>query len=141
MKRILGIDFGDVRTGIAVSDAEHFLASGLVTLTAPSLGALIEKIKSIAIEKDVEKIVLGHPINMNGTLGERSEKIKRFAARLESELALPVLLFDERCSTMAAHQFLNATDTRGKKRKEVVDTLSAQIILQNYLDAQKQTSH
>ena len=140
MNRILGIDFGDVRTGIAVSDTEQFLASGLITLTAPSLGALIEKIGSIAKEKNVEKIILGHPINMNGTLGERSEKVKRFAARLESELHLPVLLFDERCSTMAAHQFLNETDTRGKKRKEVVDALSAQIILQNYLDSQKRPS-
>jgi len=138
MKRILGIDFGDVRTGIAISDNEQFLANGLETLTAPSLSALIEKIGAIVKERDVEKIVLGHPINMNGTLGERSEKVKRFAARLEESLNLPVVLFDERCSTMAAHQFLNETDVRSKKRKAVIDTLSAQIILQNYLDAQKQ---
>ncbi len=137
MKRILGIDFGDVRTGIAVSDTARFLASGIGTLTAPSLAALIEKIGAIAKEQDVERIVLGHPINMNGTLGERSEKVKRFAALLEEKLHLPVILFDERCSTMAAHQFLNQTDTRAKKRKAVIDTLSAQIILQNYLDAQK----
>ncbi len=136
MKRILGIDFGDVRTGLAISDASQWLASGIGTIGAPSLSALIEKIAAEVKKYDVEKIVLGHPINMNGTLGERSEKVKAFAKQLEDSLSLPVVLFDERCSTMAAHQFLNQTDTKGKKRKAVIDTLSAQIILQNYLDAQ-----
>ncbi len=138
MKRILGIDFGDVRTGLAISDSSQWLASGIGTITAPSLAQLIEKIESEVRKNEVEKIVLGHPINMNGTLGERSERVKAFAKQLEEALGLPVILFDERCSTMAAHQFLNQTDTRGKKRKAVIDTLSAQIILQNYLDAQSQ---
>ncbi len=138
MKRILGIDFGDVRTGLAISDTSQWLASGIGTISAPSLAVLIEKISSEVKKYDVEKIVLGHPINMNGTLGERSEKVKSFAKMLEDTLLLPIILFDERCSTMAAHQFLNQTDTRGKKRKAVIDTLSAQIILQNYLDAQSQ---
>ncbi len=138
MKRILGIDFGDVRTGLAVSDSSQWLASGIGTITAPSLAQLIEKIELEVRKNDVEKIVLGHPINMNGTLGERSKRVKAFAKQLEDALGLPVILFDERCSTMAAHQFLNQTDTRGKKRKAVIDTLSAQIILQNYLDAQSQ---
>lgn len=136
MKRILGIDFGDVRTGLAVSDTSQWLASGIGTIGAPSLAALIEKIAVEVKKYDVEKIVLGHPINMNGTLGDRSERVKSFASLLEESLSLPVVLFDERCSTMAAHQFLNQTDTKGKKRKAVIDTLSAQIILQNYLDAQ-----
>ncbi len=137
MKRIMGIDFGDVRTGIAISDTSCTLASGIATLRAPSLKSLIEKIQALAIQYDIGSIVLGHPINMNGTEGPRSEKAKQFASLLTETLSLPVTLFDERCTTMTAYQILNHTNTASSKRKGIIDTLSAEIILQDYLDANK----
>ncbi len=136
MKKILmGIDYGDVRTGLAVSDALGILASGVGTLRATGKRALIALILQEAEQRRVDEFVIGNPINMNGTVGERSEKVKAFAAALGEQSGKPVHLFDERCTTMAAHRILNMTDTRGKKRKEAVDTLSAQIILQNYMDS------
>lgn len=133
--RILGIDLGDVRTGLAVSDEAQFLANGIGTVRAKNRAALLDLIAETASEYQVCKIVMGYPINMNGTLGERSARVRAFADLLTQKTGLDVTLFDERCSTMAAHQILNFTDTYGKKRKETVDTLSAQIILQDYLDA------
>ena len=137
MKRILGVDYGDVRTGIAVTDPLGIMASGVCTLTAYSDEKLAAMILEKAKEYDVCKIIVGNPINMNGTVGERSEKAKAFAALLSEIGGYEVELIDERMTTMEAHRYLNFTDTRGKKRKEVVDTLSAQIILQTYLDRNK----
>lgn len=136
-KRLMGVDYGDVRTGLAVSDPLGILASGVGTFKATGRKALLALIEEKAAEYGVDEFVVGNPINMNGTVGERSEKAKRFAEELAAQSGKPVHLFDERCTTMAAHQILNVTDTRGKKRKEVVDTLSAQIILQNYIDSHK----
>ncbi len=136
-KRLMGIDYGDVRTGLAVSDSLGILACGLGTFKAPGKRALIALIAEKAEENGVDEFVMGNPINMNGTVGDRSEKAKRLAEELAAFTGKPVYLFDERCTTMAAHQILNLTDTRGKKRKDVVDTLSAQIILQNYMDSHK----
>ncbi len=134
MKKYLGIDYGDARTGLAVSDGLGLLACGIGNVTATGPRKLAIKIAEICRERGIEEIILGHPINMNGTLGPRSELVKKFAAMLEQECALPVTLFDERCTTMVAHSFMNETGTRGKKRRAVVDTLSAEIILQNYMD-------
>ena len=78
--------------------------------------------------------MVGNPVNMNGTKGPRSEKAQGFAALLGEKTDVPIVLFDERLTTVSAHQYMNMTNTRGKKRKETVDTLSAEIILQNYLD-------
>jgi putative Holliday junction resolvase len=136
-KRILCIDYGDVRTGIAVSDTLGLLAVGLGAVRAAGARDLIEYIKKKADEYNVGLIVIGNPINMNGTSGSRSDKVRIFAERLESALGIKVIMYDERCTTMAAHHILNETDTRGKKRKNVIDTLSAQIILQNYMDSHK----
>lgn len=133
-KRYLGIDYGDVRTGFAVSDPIGFMASGIGTVKAAGRTALLCEIKKYIEEYSICKIVMGYPINMNGTECERAEKVADFARFVEEETGIEVVLFDERCTTMQAHQILNMTDTRGKKRKNVVDTLSAQIILQNYID-------
>ncbi|MGM9647010.1 MAG: Holliday junction resolvase RuvX [Eubacteriales bacterium] len=135
--RILGIDLGDVRTGLALSDESCFLASGIGTFTAYTEEKAIEQILAAIRTHRVEEIVIGNPVNMNGTCGERSQKVKAFAEKLREASGLTVTLFDERCTTMQAHTILSFTDTRGKKRKNTVDTLSAEIILQNYLDQRK----
>ena len=135
MKRILGIDYGDVRTGIAVSDMLGMMACGVGTFKAESDEALLAIIMEKAKYYDISHFVMGNPINMHGTVGERSERVRAFAALLEKESGLPVELVDERMTTMEAHRYLNVSNTRGKKRKNVVDTLSAEIILQTYLDS------
>ena len=136
--RIIGIDYGDVRTGIALSDPTGIMALGLETIEAAGKRKLTARIKEICEANGVVAAVIGNPINMNGTYGERSDKVKAYAAELEKALGIPVILFDERCTTMEAHRIMNETDTRGKKRKAAVDTLSAQIILQNYMDMEKE---
>ena len=136
-KKIMGIDYGEARTGIAVSDALGFLANGVGNIEERDINRLINKIAEKASELSAEMLVIGNPVNMNGTLGPKAEKVAKLAERLREKTGLPVVLFDERCTTMAAHKFLNETNTRGKKRKGVVDTLSAQIILQNYMDSNR----
>jgi len=132
--RVLGVDAGTVRTGLAISDTDGFLASVLCTVKANGLRSLAAEIKTKAEENKARLIVIGHPINMNGSRGDSSSKVQYLAGLIEKDTGVPVKLFDERCTTMLAHKILNTTDTRGTKRKNVVDTLSAQIILQNYLD-------
>lgn len=132
---ILGVDFGDKRTGLAVSDASCFLASGICTVTGDGKRAVARKIANIAIERKCELIVVGIPINMDGTHGPRAQKCRDFGELLAEYTALPVEYMDERCTTVEAHSFLNVTNTRGKARKGVVDTLAAEIILQDYLDS------
>ncbi len=137
MKRILGIDYGKVRTGFAISDLLGITASPIGTFKITGDRSLIEKICGLVKEHNISEIVIGNPINMNGSQGDSSTKVQYLATLIEKDTGLPVILFDERCTTMLAHKLLNATDTRGAKRKNIVDTLSAQIILQNYLDSRK----
>ena len=134
-KRILGVDFGDARTGLALSDISGFLASGCGTIKSKSFKETGDSVAEIAKKNDVGLIVLGHPINMNSTLGPRSEKIKAFREYLIEKSGIEVLLFDERLSTANAHVMLNMTGTRGQKRKEIIDEMSACLILQSYLDS------
>ena len=136
-KRILGVDFGDARTGVAISDLSGILASGVGTIKSTGFLKTAEEVAKIAKEKDVSLIVLGHPINMNGTLGPRSEKAQAFGKHLEELTGLPVVLFDERLSTANAHVMLNITNTRGQKRKSIIDEMSACLILQSYLDSKR----
>lgn len=133
--RIMGVDYGDVRTGIALSDENAFLASGICTLKIDYNVKLAAEIVRFAEEKGVAKIVIGNPINMNGTCGPRSEKAEELKRLIREKTDIEVILFDERCTTKVAHSIMNFTDTRGKKRKSNIDTLSAEIILQNYLDS------
>ena len=134
MQRVMGVDYGDVRTGIALSDANRFLASGIGTIKEGGMRSTAKKVASLAAEHDVGIIVIGLPKNMDGSEGASAQKIRAFAELLGGLTDVQIEFFDERVSTMAAHQILNMTDTRGAKRKSVVDTLSAEIILQNYLD-------
>lgn len=132
-KRILGVDFGDVRTGLALSDPSGFLASRAGTVKG-GFETTAQAVAEVAMKNEVCKIVLGHPINMDGSCGFRSEKIKDFAKRLTELTGLEVVLCDERLSTANAHQILNLTNTRGEKRKRIIDEMSACLILQDYLD-------
>lgn len=135
--RIIGVDFGEVRTGVAVSDVSRFLASGIGYIKVGGLHKTAEKIAEIAAEQGACAIVVGCPVNMNGTEGPRAERCRAFAEEAAELSSLPVAMIDERMTTMAASRFLNETNTRGAKRKTVIDTLSAQIILQNFLDRLK----
>ncbi len=134
-KRTLGVDFGDARTGLALSDISGFLASGIGTIKSKSFKETGDSVCEIARKNDVGLIVLGHPINMNGTLGPRSEKIQAFRDYLVEHSGIEVVLHDERLSTQSAHVMLNMTGTRGKARKDIIDEMSACLILQSYLDS------
>ena len=136
--RILSVDFGDTRTGLAISDETRFLASGIGYISPGGIVKTADEVAKIATEQSAAAIVVGHPINMDGSQGPRAERASEFAGLLRERLPdIPVALFDERMTTMAATRYLNETNTRGKKRKGVIDTLSAQIILQNVLDRLK----
>ena len=136
--RILGIDFGEARTGLAVSDASRLLASGIGNIKGGGLEKSVAAIAEVVAAERVSAIVLGLPVNMNGTEGPRAARIRQLAAMLEERLPnVPLALMDERMTTMAASRFLNETNTRGSKRRGVIDTLSAEIILQNALDRLK----
>lgn len=137
--RILAVDFGDARTGLAVSDPSGFLAVPLCVLHETGFDATMRKVAQAAKEQGAELIVVGYPKNMNGTVGPRAEKSERFAAALHELSGVETRLWDERCTTMSASVFMNATDTRGKKRKNVIDAAAAAIILQDYLDYCKNT--
>ena len=104
MARILGIDAGDVRTGVALSDPGEFMASGLCTLTEYSEERLIDRLCALIALHNAEKVVLGLPVNMDGTKGFRAEKVEAFAAKLQEACRKEVILYDERCSTMMAHK-------------------------------------
>lgn len=136
--RILSVDFGDTRTGLAISDDTRFLASGIGYISPGGIVKTADEVARIAKEQSASAIVVGHPINMDGSRGPRAQRAAEFAELLKERLeGVPVVLFDERMTTMAAARYLNETNTRGKKRKGVIDTLSAQIILQNVLDRLK----
>ena len=141
--KLLGIDFGDKRTGLAVSDVTRFLASGIGYISVGGMQKTAARVCEIIKEENITGgIVIGLPVNMNGSEGPRAEHAKKFASILGEHMAaggidLPIVMIDERMTTMAAARYLNETDTRGQKRKSVIDTLSAQIILQNALDRLK----
>lgn len=134
---ILGVDLGLVRTGVAICDPGEILASPVGTFTEPDHDKLLEQIAQLAEQRKVEQIVVGYPKNMDGSVGESALRAEAFAEKLRQRTGLPVVLWDERMTTQSAIGFLNETNTRGKKRKAVVDTVSAVIILQSYLDSQR----
>lgn len=134
---ILAVDYGDVRTGLAVCDPTETLASPVCSVTQRDPKKLAQEIAAVAQTHHVGRIVVGLPKNMDGTQGARAEKCRAFAARLAEITGLETVMADERLTTVSAHQALNQTNTRGKKRKAVIDQVSAVMILQSYLDGQK----
>ncbi len=136
--KIIGIDYGDTRTGLAISDPEERLAFSVGAVTARSIETAAALVAEKINELQAEKAVLGLPKNMDGTQGFRAEKTKKFATALQELFPqMEIDFLDERLTTKAAEYYLNATNTRGKKRKNTVDTMAAQIILQDYLDRKK----
>ena len=131
--RILGIDYGDARVGVAVTDPLGFTAQGVRTVKNTGGKKLISSLLEIIDEYKPEVIVIGMPKNMDGTEGFRAEATYEFADKLRKVFDGKIEFVDERLTTMGAAQFLNATNTRGQKRKDVIDTVSACLILENYM--------
>lgn len=131
---ILSVDYGDSRTGIAVCDALEMLASPVCVIEESYAPKLIKRIADICKDKRAELIVVGYPINMDSSEGERAKKCKELASLISEEISIKTVLWDERLTTVSAHMALNMTNTRGKKRKAVVDAVAATMILQDYLD-------
>lgn len=133
--RIMGIDYGDTRVGIALSDPLEITAQGHTTLLNKVYPKMLDALIKIVQEYNVERIVLGMPKNLNGTSGDRVAVTESFYADLKEKLPdMDIVLWDERLTTVQAAGILNVTNTRGKDRKNVIDTVAASIILQSYLD-------
>ncbi len=132
--RILGIDHGDVRIGIAMSDETAFLASPLTTVQNGK--AAIDEIVALVVEHKVETIVVGLPLNMDGSCGSATKKVRKFSQKLAEKTSVPILEMDERLTTVTAHHNLREAGLDGRQRKGVVDMAAAQIILQDWLDVQ-----
>lgn len=135
--RIMGLDIGDKTIGVAVSDLMGLTAQGVTTIKRVGKKKDIEEIKKIISEKQVNKIVSGLPKNMNGTVGPQGEKVQKFCELLKQETNLPIEFWDERLSTVAAERSLIEGNVRRENRKKVIDMLAAVIILQGYLDLQR----
>jgi len=131
---ILAVDLGSVRTGIAACDSGERMASPVCVLDERNRKRLAERIQTLAVERRAEELVVGHPRNMDGSEGDSAKGAAEFAEQLRLLTGLPVTLRDERGTSITAHGYLNNTNTRGKKRKAVVDAVAATIILQEYLD-------
>ena len=135
--RIMAIDYGDAHTGVAVSDPTGLLAGFTATIDAYRPETVAERIAALAEEHRAEELVLGHPVNMDGTLGPRSEKARAMKALLEERTGLPVVLWDERRTTIDAHQILMNNGKDARKRKKTVDAVAASLILEGYLTYKK----
>jgi putative Holliday junction resolvase len=135
--KYLGVDYGDKRTGLAECDVSGLIAGGIGTISEGGMRKTAVKVAEEAEKRSCKKIIIGLPKNMDGSEGPRADVIKAFGALLAEITSIPIDYYDERMTTMVAYRFLGETGTYGKKRKETVDTLSAQIILQNYIDRER----
>ncbi len=135
--RIMAIDYGDAHTGIAISDPTGFMTGYATVINACRPEVVVQQITALVKEYGVEELVLGHPINMDGSRGPRSEKAHAMKALLEEALPQPVVLWDERRTTIDAHQILMNNGKNAKKRKTVVDAVAASLILEGYLTFRK----
>ena len=134
---IMSVDVGTARTGIALSDKNEEFAFPKGVITEYNREKLIERLSAKAKELCAELIVVGYPRNMDGSAGFKAEECAAAAEALRKASGLPVELWDERCTTVSAHTYLNYTDTRGKKRKEIVDAVAATIILEDFMKFRK----
>ena len=134
---ILSVDYGDARTGIAVSDRGGFLASPVEVINGREPQTVAGAVARIAAEREAQLIVMGLPKNMDGTEGFRAAATREFASLVKELSGIEVVFYDERLTTVSAHRYLNEVNVRGKKRKQTVDAVAAVIILQDYLDSKK----
>ena len=135
--KYLGVDYGDVRTGLAECDVSGLLAGPIGTIAEGGMRNTAVRVAKEAEARSCKKIVIGLPKNMNGSEGQRAETVKAFAKILSELTEIPIDFYDERMTTMEAYRFLDSTATYGKKRKNAIDTLSAEIILQGYIDKER----
>jgi putative Holliday junction resolvase len=135
--RILAIDYGERRIGLALSDPMRIIASGLTTLDVRGESEAVQKIKILVQEHDVQEIVLGNPLEKSGNEGSKTQKVRAFAEKLKKEISTPITFWDERLSSVTAQKLLIETESKKKRRtKEKIDELAAVVILRHYLDAQ-----
>ncbi len=134
---IMSVDYGDARTGVAFCDAKEILASPYCVVNEKYKPKLVDKLAVIAADKKAEKIIIGLPVNMDGTYGYRCDECRELGDMLKQKTGIDVEYQDERLTTVIAHGYLSDNNVRGKKRKETVDAVSAVIILQSYLDKNK----
>ena len=133
--RIMGLDYGEVRTGVAISDLLGITAQGLESIAhGNNEKMLLNRIGEIITEYQIEKIVIGYPLNMNATKGPRAEKTDKFIEKLKNRFKIEVIKMDERLTTVSAHRTMTELSVNKDKKKKIVDTISAQYILQMYLD-------
>lgn len=133
--RIIGLDYGEARTGVAISDALGITAQGLESIEhGESEKKLLNRLEEIIKEYNVEKIVIGYPLNMNATKGPRVQKTDKFIEKLVNRFHLEVIKMDERLTTVSAHRTMQELAIGKDKKRKIVDTISAQYILQMYLD-------
>lgn len=130
---IMSVDLGKARTGIAVSDPSGQFAFPKEVITEYNADRLIEKVCDKANEYCAERIVVGYPKNMDGSLGERAKECAAIAEQIKEKSQIETVLWDERCTTVTAHNYLSMNNVRGKKRKQTVDAVAAVIILEDYL--------
>ena len=135
--RILGLDYGEKRLGLAISDEMGITAQGLPTLTRKGLEKDLAALEKVIRQFGVDRMVIGYPLRLNGTEGIQCEKVNRFAGVLEKRFSIPILKWDETLTTSQAEEILTEVRVSRKKRKAVVDKLAAMIILQDYLDHSK----
>ena len=131
--RIMAIDYGDAHTGVAISDLTGLLAGYTTTIHTRRQEEVLDRLGSLIEEYGVEELVLGYPKNMDGTLGPRAEKAQALEQALRERFSLPVILWDERRTTIDAHNILQSAGKNAKKRKAVVDSVAAALILEGYL--------
>lgn len=134
MPRILGIDYGKRRIGLAISDPLGIIAQSLPTLTIKETTDLLSEIEILVKEKEVSTVVLGLPKNMNGTLGEQGKKVQEFGEELSQKINIKIEFWDERLSSVESQKVLREEKRKIKHKKELVDKISASLILQGYLD-------
>ncbi len=132
--RIMAIDYGDARTGVALSDPTGFLAGQTFLIKSRKADVVLAELVALIRKQGAEELVMGYPRNMDGTVGPRAEKYAAFAKRLEEAAGMPVVLWDERRTTVDAHRILGEQGVRAKNRKDKIDSVAATLILEGYLD-------
>ena len=137
MDIIMAVDFGDARTGLAVSDSAGMMAHGAGCIEGMGFKKTAAAVAEAAKKREVSLIVVGNPINMNGTEGPRAELCREFAEKLKEATGLPVTMWDERRTTVEAHNILSQHNYHGQKRKNTVDAVAASLILEGYLAFRK----